>query len=268
MNINKQKLFVAAGMLTFFGSFNVEVNANDLGSTGTVTVEKSPKTAIVDPEHPQEELIPENSHSTEGALRIDSVSDWNFGKVSLNPKEGDLLYYLNSQRFLNSDAVRGSHVQITDNREAAGSWTLQVKQNSQFKNSSIPKKEEQELNGATFSLDKIWVNSIGERELPTVTRDTIAFQNFDQTYNIAHLEKEKGQNGTWLIVFGASATNEDHQENTLKPELDLEGNAVVDEEDGKPIYRNEAISIRIPKKTKIHPVTYETTFTWILGDLP
>lgn len=269
MKINCKKEMVF-GFLVLLFSVGIEVQAVDSKpkSTGTVSVEKSQKTVILDPENPEDKLIPEDIHSTEGALRIDFVSDWAFGKVALEQEKKDSVYYLRSQRFANSDEVRGSYIQITDQREQASSWSLQVKQSGQFKNDVIQQKEEQELNGAVFSLDKIWVNSLGDRESPTVARDTIAFQNFNQAYNIANLEKEKGQNGTWLIVFGASPKNKNNQENTLNPELDEQGNTIIDDKDGKPIYRNEAISIRIPQNTIVHPVTYETTLTWILGDLP
>ncbi|OEH82582.1 hypothetical protein BCR26_13060 [Enterococcus rivorum] len=267
MNCKKKK-FISCLAVMFFVGIEADAAENKPKSTGTVHVENSEKTVILDPENPEEKLIPEKIHSTEGNLRIDFASDWAFGKVTLEPEKKDSIYYLRSQRFVNSDEVRGSYIQITDQREQASSWSLQVKQSGQFKNNVIQEKEEQELNGAIFSLDKIWVNSLGDRELPTVARDTIAFQNFNQAYNIANLEKEKGQNGTWLIIFGASPKNKANQENTLKPELDEQGNPIIDDKDGKPVYTNEAISIRIPENTKIHPVTYETTLTWILGDLP
>lgn len=268
MKINKrQKMAICMITLSFFMWTDV-VRSQELKSNGTVSVEKSQKTTILDPENPENKLTPENVHSTNGALRIDFASDWSFGKVELDQKEDDAVYHLHAQRFLNSDAVRGSFIQITDQREMASSWTLQVKQNTQLRNPVIQNQEEQTLHGAILSLDKIWVNSIGDRTLPTVTRDTIAFQNFNQAYNIARLENEKSQNGTWFIVFGASPTNKVNQENTLKPKFDEQGKPLVDDRNGKPIYTNEAISIRIPLKTPIYPVTYETSLTWILGDLP
>lgn len=266
---NKEKIaFLFLLSFFFCGSLEVEATATDLGGTGTVKVEKSSKTAVVDPENTETIVKPEKGHSTEGSLRIDYVSDWNFGKVTMTKQAKEDVYYLNAETFLNSNVVRGSYIQITDQREEAKSWTLQVKQNGQFRNPVIQEQEDQELVGAVFSLDKIWVNTIGNQDLPTVSRDAIAFQNFNQAYNLANLEKEKGKAGTWLIVFGASADNTSNQENTLKPIVDGKGKTVIDEVAKKPLYSNQAISIKIPKSTKIHPVTYETTFTWILGAFP
>lgn len=233
--------------------------------SGTLTVEGSSISKPVDPENPENVVDPGPSPSTDGALRVDFVSSLDFGHVQLSGTS--LIYHARAQQFLSETGPRGSYIQVTDQRAQSTGWTLQVKQTTQFRNTVIQNVDEQELAGAVLSLDKGWANSSGTSGSPTVTRETIALNSIGTAYELGTASAGNGR-GVWTIAFGASETNNNNMESTLTPVLDGAGNAVIDEFSGKPAYSNSAISLTIPKQTKIHPVQYGTELTWILGELP
>lgn len=238
--------------------------ADALDQTGKVTVEGSGTTKPVDPENPGTDVDPGEGPSTEGTLRIDYASSLDFGRAQITEK--NRTYNARAQLFKDDTPARGSYIQITDERDDAYGWTLQVKQTTQFTNSVIQDKENQQLTGAVLSLDKGWANSFGASIAPTVTRDTIAINEIGQAYQVARADAGGGT-GTWTIEFGSSGT-EKAQANTLTPETDAAGKALIDETYQKQAYRNSAISLSIPDSTKIYPVQYQTELTWILSEIP
>ncbi|OJG96959.1 hypothetical protein RV18_GL001308 [Enterococcus termitis] len=252
-----------AGMTLF--SPTAKATADSLGQSGTVSVEGSSISNPIDPENPDDIADPGEGPSTEGPLRIDYVSSLDFGQAQLS--DTNRTYTALAQQFLGETGPRGSYIQITDQRTISTGWTLQVKQNHQFRNTVIQEASEQELSGAVLSLDKAWANSNSISGSPTVTRETIALNSIDTAYELATATAGNGR-GVWTIAFGASETNSNDMENTLSPVVDAAGNAVKDEFSGKPAYHNSAISLMIPTATKIYPVQYATEITWILAELP
>ncbi|MBO0441225.1 WxL domain-containing protein [Candidatus Enterococcus ikei] len=245
--------------------FEAEATSGWLEQSGTVTVEGNSISPPIDPENPEEVVDPGESPSTEGTLRIDFVSTLHFGQADL--AASNRIYTAFAQQFLGDTDPRGSFIQVTDQRTQSTGWTLQVKQNYQFRNATIQEASEQELNGAVLSLDKSWANSSGTSQAPKVTSDPIDLQTMDTAYELATATLGNGR-GVWIIAFGASQTNSNQIENTLTPALDSSGQAIMDEFSGKAAYRNSAISLTVPNATKIHPLQYTTELTWILAELP
>lgn len=271
MKINKRNTFgitlcLVSSVLLFHSESNA---APELDNDSIVEIEGREVTLPVDPENPGELADPGKSPSTEGDLRVDFVSTFNFGRAQLQQSESEdhLIFHALAQQFYSETGPRGSYIQITDQREKSTGWSLQVKQNYQFRNPVIQEPGEQELHGAVLSLDKGWANSSGSSDVPTVTRETIELQTIGAAYELATAVTGGGQ-GVWTISFGASENNKSNQSATLAPITDEEGNAITDETYGKDAYSNSAITLTIPKTTKIHPVQYETELTWILSEVP
>lgn len=256
-------LLILAGLTLY--SPSAHATANSLGQTGDVTVKGSSISNPIDPENPDDIADPGEGPSTDGPLRIDYVSSLDFGRAQLT--DSDRTYPALAQQFLGDTGPRGSYIQITDQRTVSTGWTIQVKQNHQFRNTVIQEAGEQALTGAVLSLDKGWANSNSTSGSPTVTRETIALNSIGTAYELASATAGNGR-GVWTIAFGASETNSNQLENTLSPALDAAGNPVIDEFSGKPAYHNSAISLTIPNATKIYPVQYATELTWILAELP
>lgn len=247
--------------LIFFFGGSQSVLAHSTVSKGSVSVEDTGKTNPVDPENPENEVDPGESPSTEGPLRIDFVSELKFGLNDLSKE--NRVYTSLAQLFHDETDARGYYIQVTDRRGDSSGWELQVSQDHQFSNSIIQSTDGQELKGASLSFDHGWANSVSSAEAPLVTRDTIAINEMNSAYTVATSSKGAGT-GVWTIEFGASSGNKNNQPNTLSPLVDKSGNPVIDEVFNKPAYSNSAITLSVPKTTKIQPVKYSTTLTWIL----
>lgn len=241
------------------------VSASSLGQPGSVHANGRGETKPVDPEKPAEPVDPGDVAKTEGSLRIDFAPVLNFGQAEIT--ETNRVFKAQAQLFKDATPARGSYVQVTDDRDAKYGWTLQVKQEYQFKNDVIQEANERELVGAVLSLDKGWANSFNPANPPAVTRDTIALDSIGSAYEIATAAKGTGT-GTWTVEFGASEDNEDNQDVTLSPLLDNDGKAIIDPDYNKPAYSNSAITLTVPENTKIYPVQYQTELTWIIAELP
>lgn len=261
-----KKLFLITSLsaILLLGNFRVTAlaaGAEQLDAQGRVGVEGSKKTDILDPENPEQIVDTGEERSTDGNLRFDYVSALNFGKVKIGAKNRkfDSL----AQNFMNKETgARGFFLQISDFREIRSGWTLQVRQEEQFKTVDYD-----ELTGAVLSFDNGWANSLDKKGMPTVTRDTITIRNVGESYNVANANSGDGS-GIWSIAFGASSENKNNQKSTLKPEKDKNGQPVKDEKYNKDIYRNSAVSLSIPESTKVLSKEYQTKITWILAELP
>lgn len=239
--------------------------ASDLDQGGSVTIQGRGTTDPFDPEVPGLIVDPGDVPSTTGTLRIDFASSLDFGAAKIT--ESDRIFYARAQLFQGDTSARGSYIQITDEREKAAGWTLQVKQSHQFKMDVPQEDSEQELIGAVLSLDRGWANAINTSKMPTVTRDTININHINNAYEVARADSGLGY-GTWTIEFGASESNENNQENTITPLVDEDNAPIMDEQYQRQAYQNSAISLAIPEATKIYPVQYETELTWLLAELP
>lgn len=220
---------------------------------GTVKVINSGTTEVVDPEDPDEGTEVDPGPSTKGDLRIDYVSPLDFGTVKIDSNKKT--YNALASKIGKEGKARGSFIQISDFREKKTGWTLQVKQDHQFKTA-----DSNELKGAVLSLDKGWANSINDENAPSVTRDTLSINNIGQLYDVARAEKDKGK-GVWSINFGASKDNEDNQPVTL-----VTNN--VSKKDISAAIRNSAVNITIPNPEIVEDKEYITKISWVLSETP
>lgn len=253
-------LSIIATVFTIAITREVSATSSNFETEGKTTVKVSDTTNPLDPENPLESVDPGISPSTKGALRIDFVSSINFADAEIT--ESNRLYSSFAQLFHDETPARGAYIQVTDLREGTPGWSLQLKQETQFKNT-----DNLELSGAVLSFDKGWANSGGTGKEPAVFRDTIGIDTIGSSYLVALADKGNG-NGTWLVSFGASESNKKNQENSLTPLKGLDGKEVIDITYGKAAYTNSAISLSIPDKTNIIPGDYQTELTWILQATP
>lgn len=241
------------------------VQADELNNSGAVRVEKNDKTDPVDPENPNKPTNPDNDYSTKGDLRIDFVSPINFGANKIT--KTNRKYASLAQQFKGNIDARANYIQITNQQESTAGWSLQVKQNRQFTSVTNDKRLSEELTGAILSLDKGWANSLSESRPPTVTRETIAINEMETAYEVASAKPNEAR-GTWVISFGASDQNSKNQAPTLSRVVDDHNNQLIDAKTKKPLMKNSAVTLTVPDSVKIHPVSYETELTWVLGKLP
>lgn len=227
---------------------------------GYVSVEDSGVSGIIDPEHPEVIVDPGEGPSTTGSLRIDYISSLNFGSEDLN-KSGRKYDSL-AQLFNGDTTARGYFIQISDFRPDDG-WELQLTQKDQFNSSIVQDTDNRYLKGAVLSFDNGWANTNGTSSAPLVTRDAVSLESLDMAYTIASAGANEGK-GSWTIAFGSSESNPQKKEATLTPFKDRNGDAVINQQYNKPEYKNSAISLTVPKETKIYPVEYSTTLQWTL----
>ncbi|WP_207695191.1 hypothetical protein DOK67_0001274 [Enterococcus sp. DIV0212c] len=268
--MKKKPLILTAGMLlvAIVGMKNVAL-AEESKVTGHGTVEytgEHPKEPI-DPENPVKPVDPGPGPSTDGELRFDFASTFNFGRSKIT--ETDRNFYVNAQLFHDGTAARGNFLQVTDSRAEASGWTLQVRQEYQFKNDVIQENTEKELRGAVLSFDKAWANTAYTQEKsPQLSKDIIQLNAPGTTFPVASAAQDQGK-GTWIISFGASEENSHEQPNTLFPKLDENNQPILDENfENQQVQGNKAIFLSVPDAVKIHPVQYQTELTWILAELP
>ncbi|MGO2099729.1 WxL domain-containing protein [Vagococcus salmoninarum] len=238
--------------------------ASKLPGRGTIQYTGSDwETEPTDPEEPGTEVIPGGEIiSTEGPLRLDFVPMLNFGAQVISQE--DQMYFANAQLFKSDTPARANYIQVSDTRGTLAGWQLSVRQEHQFKNDNTKNKQ---LEGAVLSFDKQWANSSFSKEYqPTIVKDAIKMTQIDTTYPIAIAEKGKGA-GTWTIEFGSSGSVEGI-DNTLTPVLNADGKPLTDATvGGKPMYKNQAISLFVPGKTLKDPVKYTTILTWTISEL-
>lgn len=235
-------------------------------SNGAVFKIEKPESAISqikDPEDSKVIVNPGESPRTEGDLRIDFVPTLNFSTVEV--KEDTSTLPVNAQLFHDSTKARGNFLQVTDQREIPSGWTIQLKQETQFKQLM---KESAQLTGATISFDHTWTNSATNRQYsPEVSKEVIQMNHVGETYTIATAKAEHGM-GTWSIIFGASKENTNEQQVTVFPRLDNAGKAIEDPVFKKSSYLNNAVNLTIPQTSKKEAGTYSTVLTWIIAELP
>ncbi len=242
-------------------------NGGEISSNGKITFKKNDEliqpTPPVDPEHPEEVVEPGGEIiKTDGPLRLDLIPKLVFGAQAISQE--DRTYIANAQLFYGKTSARGNYIQVTDQRGSLNGWQLLVRQETQFRNEQAKNKE---LKGAVLSLDNQWANSVSEwNSRPTIVKDAIKLDEIGTSYPIAIAEPGQG-GGTWTIEFGSSGEIEGIP-NTLEPMMNRDGTPVTDlTVDGKPMYKNHAITLFVPGKTLKDPVKYTTVLTWTIAEL-
>lgn len=226
-----------------------------------VEVVDSGITSPVDPENPPTDVDPNQpTKNPKGSLRLDFVSDLDFGRVKIGQQRK---VNAKAQFFKNGTEPRGSYIQLTDVRSESTGWTLMMEQKNQFVTASG-----QELSGAILSFDNAWANASHKTEdiTPQVTRETLSLVPGESVI-VAQAEKNKGW-GVWTIEFGASQKNKNGQKETLYPLIDDNGQPIINTQWNQPDFENSAISLSIPDKTTILPKAYNTEIIWTIAKLP
>lgn len=183
----------------------------------------------VDPEDPTNPNGP--NPGTGGPLSIDYASSLDFGKQKITST--DQVYKVKPQKFKG----RGdgpNYVQVTDSRGTEKGWSLQVKQNGQFKSTSG-----KALTGAEITFQNAWVNTASASPKPSITKSSFSLKT-DGTgvaENIMSAKVGEGS-GTYVLVFGNDTTAAD------------------------------SIELSIPGSTTKYAEKYSTSLTWTLTDVP
>ncbi|EOH98909.1 hypothetical protein UAY_02178 [Enterococcus moraviensis ATCC BAA-383] len=258
-------IFLGSLLLAFLYAKPTYAKESSLSGVGEVELKgyKEDHSIIRDPENPKVEVDPGESPQTQGDLRIDFVPKLNFSTVMISDENAT--FPVNAQLFHGSTSARGNFVQVSDYRDDATGWTLQVRQENQFKHAT---KVGAELKGAVISFDQTWANSSRDlAKAPTVSKEVIRMSNVGETYNLAVAQSGKGS-GTWSIVFGASKENHNERPNTLKIRKDGSGKEIIDPIFKKPVYTNGAVTLSVPGATEKESGAYSTVLTWVLAELP
>lgn len=218
---------------------------------------------IRDPENVDVIVDPPRINKTEGRLRFDFVPELNFGASEISNK--NIVFPVNAQQFKDETTARGQFIQLSDYRDNPTGWTLQLRQETQFKSEA---QEGAVLKGAVLSFDNSWTNSKKDASLaPKVSKEVIRLNNIGETYNLAEAAFGNG-GGTWSIVFGASENNPNGQAATVSAKVDEQNKPVIDEAVNKAAYINSAVQLTVPAATEKQPGTYSTVLTWMISELP
>ncbi|MGL9730640.1 WxL domain-containing protein [Enterococcus sp. DIV0756] len=210
-------------------------------SNGVITF--TPNTDItnpvdpVDPTNPVTPVDPTDptgpKPGTAGPLSIDYASSLDFGTQKITSK--DEIYKAKAQKYLdkdNNEKTGPNFVQVTDNRGTEAGWTLQMKQNSQFKTTDA-----EELTGAVITFKNGNVVTASDSAKPT-GQATIVADPSGALKNV--MEAKDGQGaGTYLLDWGTDAAT-----------------------------AAESIELSVPGSTTKYAKKYSTTFTWVLSDTP
>ncbi|MHC5226688.1 WxL domain-containing protein [Enterococcus sp. LJL99] len=240
-----------------------EESSQQGGAEIEITPYKEKDRSIRDPEDPSKRVDAGESPFTTDDLRIDFVPQLNFSTVLLSDK--DSVFAVNAQLFHDDTSARGNFIQVSDYRDHPNGWTLQVRQEHQFKHAT---KEGEELKGAVISFDQAWTSSEKEvRFAPTVSKKIIQMNNIGETYNLAVAPMDKGT-GTWSVVFGASGENKNERPNSLSLRKDQNDQELIDPVFEKAVYSNQAITLSVPGATEKQAGAYSTVLTWLIAELP
>lgn len=237
-------LLVATGILASLSCGLTTTFAADGGnydSNGVVTfTPNTDPTKPVDPTDPTKPVTPTDptdpngpKPGTAGPLSIDYASSLDFGTQKITSK--DELYKAKAQKYLDKDSnekTGPNFVQVTDNRGTESGWTLQVKQNGQFKTADA-----QELKGAQVVFKAGNVVTASESAKPT-GQATITADPAGGLQNVMSAKAGEGA-GTYLNTWGTDA-----------------------------VTGADSIELSVPGATTKYAKQYGTTFTWVLTDEP
>ncbi|MGE7948831.1 WxL domain-containing protein [Lysinibacillus sp. NPDC093688] len=189
----------------------------------------------IDPVEPVDPTEPDGKPKpgTPGPLSIDYASGLDFGEQKITST--NQVYKAKAQKFGKREKPEGpNYVQVTDNRGTETGWSLQVKQNGQFKSESG-----KELEGAEITFKNAWVNTASASKKPSIFKEsfTLKTDGTGVAENIMSAKAGEGA-GTYVLAFGDDATG------------------------------GESIELSVPGKTTKYAEKYSTSLTWTLTDTP
>lgn len=196
-------------------------------------------TPPVDPTNPTDKVTPVDpldplkpvQPGTNGPLSIDYASSLYFGEQDIT--SSNETYYAVPQK-LSDDTERPNYVQVSDNRGTLAGWSLQVKQNGQFKTAT-----NKELTGAQITFENAELATVSTATAPSVikTSFTLGTDGTGVAENVIAAKAEEGA-GTFVYRFGNDAT------------------------------KGDSIKLDVPGSTAKYAEEYTTTLTWTLTDVP
>lgn len=262
--MKRRKIISLTGLLLLLGLSTTVSYADEIGGTGHIQFVGDGEQGIIDPENPSQPVDPEKSSSTEGPLRIDFVPNFNFSDGHAITNQ-DSEYFADAQLFHGETEARANYVQISNYSHNTDGWTLQLKQEKQFTNTSSQK----ELKGAVLSLDRSWANTNMPGSIsPKLSKEVIRIDQIGETYNLAEAQPGSGF-GTWTISFGSSSTAPVEADSTLTPQKDAQGQPLLDAQyKNKQKWKNHAVKLTVPGAAEKEPGEYTTVLTWTLAELP
>lgn len=190
-----------------------------------------------DPTNPVEPVDPTDPNGpnpgTDGPLSIDYASSLDFGSQKITSKNE--VYKAKAQKYLDKDGVEKTgpnFVQVTDNRGTEAGWTLQMKQNHQFKTA-----DDEVLTGAEITFKNGNVVTASDSAKPT-GKATIVADPDGALQDVMAAKAGQGA-GTYLLDWGTDAAT-----------------------------AADSIELSVPGSTTKYAKEYTTTFTWVLTDAP
>ncbi|MBK5491840.1 WxL domain-containing protein [Bacillus sp. TH13] len=223
------------GGVSAFAADGGEYNSNAI-------IEFEPSTEITPPVDPTDPEIPVGpvdptdpegpNPGTNGPLSIDYASSLDFGKQKITST--DQVYKAAAQKFNGERGEGPNYVQVTDNRGTEKGWSLQVKQNGQFKSDSG-----KELTGAEITFNNSVVNTASESKKPSIVKSSFNLtpEGTGVAQNIMSAKAGEGA-GTYVLAFGDDNTAAD------------------------------SIELSVPGKTTKYAEKYSTSLIWTLTDVP
>lgn len=201
-----------------------------------------------DPDKPVNPVNPDGTDptpGTKGPLSIDYASSFDFGMNKISNKTQT--YYARAQKY-KGDLVTPNYVQISDNRGSNAGWTLTLKQNGQFKNDDTLNKV---LTGSVIVLTDPKVDSATMNVTAPTAQSTITLDPNGAESLVMTAAKNAGA-GTWVDAFGTveTVTEKDADNNDVTADI------------------TKAIALTVPGNTPKDAVSYATTLTWTLTDVP
>lgn len=224
-------------------TFNSDSNVNFIpssGPTGPIDPTDPTNPDPGEPEPPKE--------GTDGPLSIDYASDFAFGTQEITTETKT--YLAKPQTYKDSDKLTPTYVQVTDKRGSNAGWSLNLKQDGQFKsdgtqNEYLEGAELHFLEGEAVTNGKGTTPSTHEAKLDAV----------GGSYSKIMTAKEAEGSGTWATMFGGAEGLVDTEV------LDADGEVVTEK-------RDSGVTLTIPGDTQTDATEYKTTLTWQLTNEP
>ncbi|PEX06526.1 cell surface protein [Bacillus cereus] len=243
MKVNLKALGITAtmatGLMVTGGASAFAADGGEYKSNAIIEFESSTDpTNPVDPTDPTNPVNPTDptdpegpNPGTNGPLSIDYASSLDFGKQKITST--DQVYKAAAQKF-NDRGDGPNYAQVTDNRGTETGWSLQVKQEGQFKSESG-----KELTGAEITFNNGVVNTASASSKPSIVKSSFSLtpEGNGVAENIMSAKAGEGA-GTYVLAFGDDATAAD------------------------------SIELSVPGKTTKYAEKYATSLTWTLTDVP
>lgn len=214
-------------------------------------IPSSGKTKPIDPTEPGNPNPPTPKPpkpGTEGPLSIDFASSFEFGTQEVTTE--DMVYMAKPQTYVENDDETPTFVQVTDKRGTNAGWSLNLKQEEQFKNEDT---QNEYIVGAELRFlagEKI-TNGTG---IKPSTHEAKLDAETGAYSKIMTAEATEGS-GTWVSMFGGTDGLVDYEV------TDEEGNVTTEK-------RDAGVTLSIPGSTQTDAVEYETTLNWQLTNEP